>query len=1130
MDPLTLTVIAALLSTAGSLGLTLGQERLSTKKNRDVVSALERATRGSRQRILAGIWSRLTQRQVDAVLSFLDSGLGRHSMRTLVVASLTSVSDVTAAPVVDAMRAQGTTEDDQLLTMLELSMLVTQCVPVNETRECASVLLATATAITSDIANQLRRLKPEDYRIIRQALMADRQADLVSNLGRSNGTLHDLIHVDASAARLFAQRIRPLVHDKFSTVDAPYFQKRPPIPYSEIYVAPVLDRGSESGFNAGISSADDGEPSSVAVEDLLSVAYREVILGSPGAGKSTALRYMASLISSPGYKTGNLIPLFVSIRDYDSSRRSANLTLCEYIGQALRRDHQLKPPPAAIEYLCATGAAALLLDGLDEVLEPHHRKDLVTAISSFCALYPATPVIVTSRAVGYDQAPLYAKVFNQTRLSAFTDVQVALYAAKWFAGELDMEPERRGLVIETFLADLRSVGEDLRSNPLTLSLLCNVYRRIRSIPQSRADLYEDCAKMLFETWDRSRGIMSDAGVLRGEAMDALQDVALWMYTRALTPEVSAADEEPSTTVAVDSGIMNVSRSELRRRLVKYWKTRVDSRSQAEEMADSLISSWEGRAWILTDVGSDLEESRYGFTHQTFLEYFAANEFVRKHPSPPKLAAALMPRLAVGAWDVVGEIAAQVINRNVRDGCDKLAKRLIHGAVELPPVQRSAIAAFITRHFDSLPLSAPTKHMVVREAVQLYLQSQPVFAHVPKWREYDEQLWFRTELNWFLQAPHGENGDVSRDVLASYFALGRDELSEQDDGRSSYALPFLALMRSRVPESVDLIRRESVRELVRIASAATEPEDIASAALIVLMQPGQIDFSYHELLAAYPATWQFGNACVDALSQPEIGSLCRRLYASNFVLAALGAVSGDLEPELVLAGPSGWPALFVTLPAWFGGLVPEDEQVRDMPAAMGWLTDTVDCYTSKGELAATSSSLTSMARLGTWLVATLLERGWKQSSDAMTWIDRDWLSEWSLQGWLYEVMGASALRTDPLAEDWSDNPASVAEDSEPDPLVTALGHEGLCGLFFTAMVWFDAVGLVHSRAIEGDRLGSLKGLADLLDCRVDGVPFLRTPWPGARHWKHSEMFGAWLSAWTTGRIELTSKSWARAPTT
>lgn len=1113
MDPLTFAIFEALLSTAGSLGIAAGAARAVTTSSRKVAGALQRRLDAARLSTLATVWDSVPEKNVDEVFEFLKTAMGRHVMRTIVVAMLTRASEV-APRTVEAITADRGKHEDPLITLLDLGMRLSQTVDESVIAECSKALYDATKSVVSDVAAALKALKPEEYRDIRASLIADRQSDLILNVSRANGTLHDLIHVDTDAAHAFARRLRPLIHDASATVTAPYFQKRPPVPYEEIYVPPSLARSSASEEILDGLGDEEGTETLWEVDDLLKNLYRDVILGNPGAGKSTISYFLAHKVSAPDYQNGAIVPFVVSIRDYDKYRSNSGITLCEYIAQTCRRDYQMEPPPSSVEFLCATGCAVVLLDGLDEVLEPHDRQEVVSAVNNFSSLYPAASILVTSRLIGYDQAPLYAKVFNQTVLRPFTDKQVRLYAKQWFNGEPDMSEQDRNPITQAFLDEVSTIGEDLRTNPLTLGLLCNVYRRIRSIPQNRAELYEECANLLFERWDRSRGIVSE-GALRVEAREALQDVALWMYTRADSSKASEARSSEEIISAVHSSArgMTVGRSDLRRRLIKYWGSRLDSVRRAEEMTDALIQTWEGRAWILTDVGSDLEESRFGFSHQTFLEYFAATQLVRKNPTPKKLADALIPRLSAGAWDVVGEIAIQVIHRNVQDGCDKLVKRLLKASNDLGAVAQAAVVGFTTRHLDSLPLGAGSIRVVVSHAVRLFLLAQPALSEMPTRHQYDDALWFRRKIGWVSELPYDEDEDDLPNTISAYLTMSEELLSEEQFECLALALPALALMRCRVPEVVELAQDESRRELVRICSDDTDTS-LASSALLVLLKPGQLDFGFLQVYSSIRPAWSFLSACMDVLERAEAGEHCRRLAGANFLIQVIAAGDQLISTADLLDLPCGWKSLFVCPPEWLDGLpalVPGDTRspspahciFSGVASREGTGTDTVPA----GHLA------DSLSQLGVWVLSNFIIPRHVGSVDSRL-IDRAWMEGCSV----YSVLDQASLQPKNAGEtgtNW-DAPEEPFSNGDLGYLVAALGDAGMLGMFFIAMVDFEA-GSVAPREIFSGNYGPLAGLADLLNCRLDGVPFLRDPWPGASRWEHCNHVAEFFTKWSSGQI-------------
>ena len=90
----------------------------------------------------------------------------------------------------------------------------------------------------------------------------------------------------------------------------------------------------------------------------------------------------------------------------------------------------------------------MIFDGLDELLDTSRRRDVSERVEQFCSAYPLTPVLVTSRLVGYDQA----------RLGGFGDQEVAEYTKKWFAAQEGFTSAKAAVKAEAFVVESESVS------------------------------------------------------------------------------------------------------------------------------------------------------------------------------------------------------------------------------------------------------------------------------------------------------------------------------------------------------------------------------------------------------------------------------------------------------------------------------------------------------------------------------------------------------------------------------------------------------------------------------------------------------------------------------------------------
>ena len=455
----------------------------------------------------------------------------------------------------------------------------------------------------------------------------------------------------------FEERYRSQVGARQGEITIPHFDRATRVEIDKIFVPPNFTCPSDRKRE---------EPEITPLEDFLSRLYRSVLLGDPGGGKSTLAQkichdlcqhYEARLIGGR-----LLMPVLIVLREYSSKKKSDGSSFIQFIESEVTSKYQLpkEAPPRAFEYLLNSGHLLVIFDGLDELLDPNHRREVSGDIESFCHLFPSVPILVTSRVVGYEQAPLNPNIFETSHLAPFNDAQVSEYVRKWFDNDPDLNPHERKRRAEAFLQESHIVA-DLRSNPLMLALMCNLYRGAGFIPRNRPDVYKKCSEMLFERWDPSRGIywgqlpISEPKVL-------LSYLAHWFYS----------DESLQSGVAEDILVKEASRF--------LHPRRFESEEEAENASKEFIAFCRGRAWVFTDAGQTPKGTLlYKFTHKTFLEYFTANYIVRNNNTPEKFWNLLSLPIGQRAWDVVAQLAFQMLHEQVEGATDAVLTLLLEDA-------------------------------------------------------------------------------------------------------------------------------------------------------------------------------------------------------------------------------------------------------------------------------------------------------------------------------------------------------------------------------------------------------------------------------------------------------------------
>jgi hypothetical protein len=585
------------------------------------------------------------------------------------------------------------------------------------------------TAIEKDVLSAHEAKSASRHRVI-----LDELANLPKNIEflRSNSAL------DLDSILQFETRYRELVGEVHSQIKPPHLESGRRVPIDEIFVAPRI---------SFVPRRKTDQAEILALPSFLSRLYRAVLLGNPGGGKSTTSAKicfdLATRYSERLFAGREVTPVIVILREYGSQKKLTNCSILQFLEQQASSRYQLVPPLNAFEYLLLNGRLLIVFDGLDELLDSSYRQEITTNVEAFCKLYPSVPVLVTSREVGYEQAPLNDKTFELFQLAPFDDAQVREYAEKWFARDEDYSVDQKAQKAQSFFFDSALVP-DLRSNPLMLGLMCNLYRAEGYIPRNRPEVYGKCSIMLFERWDKSRDILVQLP-FEEHIRPAMQDLAFWIYSN---------DE-------LQGG---VTEHLLIQRTSDYLcKWVFDDFQKASLAASGFIGFCTGRAWVFTDTGTTREGERlFQFTHRTFLEYFTACYLVSVHPTPEGLMESLAPRILKGEWDVVAQLAFQVQSKQVHGAADDLLAGLL--STECPTQSDLwRLLSFAERTLEFLVPSPKVRREITRAALAFWLEYVREGKQV-RWGSFGEQGREITEHIGNLLLVTAENRDTIADEI------------------------------------------------------------------------------------------------------------------------------------------------------------------------------------------------------------------------------------------------------------------------------------------------------------------------------------------------------------------------------
>jgi hypothetical protein len=376
----------------------------------------------------------------------------------------------------------------------------------------------------------------------------------------------------------------------------------------------------------------------------------------------------------------------------------AGASFVEHLSTLCAESFQARPPDGLVDLLLTTGRAFVIFDGLDELPDVSGRANVVSAVEAFATAYPNTRILVTSRLIGYEHAQLDPGLFTTLRILPFDDDEVLEYARTFFKLDGSINLSSRPSVALAFFETTGTIS-DLRSNPLLLALLCNLYRATgyQELPRSRPAVLEKCALVLFDRWDRHRGI----GKVR--------------FEEEFAPTIAHLAYVMFTDVRFSDGISE--RDLLAVALQFLHPSRFANEDEARTFCWSLIEHCRDRAWVFSNVVSagSIDDPQYHFTHRTFLEYFTASHIVRRHMVTERIMPLLEGPIKTLAWGLVPLLVFQILARNFDDEADRAVAHLLSSPTD--NASRGRVVRFLVDVIRNIPLQPATVTAIVEKAAE-----------------------------------------------------------------------------------------------------------------------------------------------------------------------------------------------------------------------------------------------------------------------------------------------------------------------------------------------------------------------------------------------------------------------------
>ena len=364
-----------------------------------------------------------------------------------------------------------------------------------------------------------------------------------------------------------------------------------------------------------------------------------VLLGEPGAGKTTGARQLAWQLAS-GTKSPDdfglpkgITPVLLKFRSLSrhalEQKNGLRTFLAEQTHCSIAKDGLTDP----CSDLWNGGPLLWILDGLDEVIDPQARASVSRWIQEAVKDRTDDYFLVTCRFAGYfREGVVLGPQFIEFHVCRLSDTQVTEFVRRWYRAaypllrlSVQLADDRATALLSRLELPEYQAGRmpELRTNPQLLTLLCIVFHDKQQLPDNRAELYAECIMVFLQHW-RREVYESELGKQRPgfdakAAQSVLAQLAWWMHseqdrTSAPIDDLASEATEALQVLQPESGLG------------------YDGHGFIDRMKDE------------TGILASDTEGRCGFLHLSFQEYLAAD-----HAVSQRMAAVLAERVHEPWW-------------------------------------------------------------------------------------------------------------------------------------------------------------------------------------------------------------------------------------------------------------------------------------------------------------------------------------------------------------------------------------------------------------------------------------------------------------------------------------------------
>lgn len=405
---------------------------------------------------------------------------------------------------------------------------------------------------------------------------------------------------------------------------------------NSFYVFPtfVLNRTSEEIYEINEKKARMSIKLPVDWKDIFNDSHIISIVGGPGFGKTL---FMSNLINRYHelniINASDMLPIYCDLKQFIINRnKKTSYSIEEFLIDSMISNTGMDSNLLSkqfLSYYLEAGRCLILFDALDEV-ETYERNNLNETICNFFEVVNKyNKIVITSRSLGFTpktRIVLNVHSVDTSQIREYLDKMVKL--KQFNAKNVEEFTKQCKILIDSkFLTSL-----------LTVSLLVQIYKAERELPENKIDLYDKCVEYISKKREKEQKKSSFNFTLMSEILD--NNISFEKLAFLCSPNNTEIQEKTILT-----------------EFTSYFKSSYVSTNETKNAIYEFLNFCSQRTELFV-AGN--KEAHFRFYHRSFFEYYISKYLINEYIDNEQLIDEL---LKFGIDSEVFELTVSVLKKN-----------------------------------------------------------------------------------------------------------------------------------------------------------------------------------------------------------------------------------------------------------------------------------------------------------------------------------------------------------------------------------------------------------------------------------------------------------------------------------